>query len=183
VTRLSVATVLVLLGGVPSGAAAQSIVRLEAGLGVGKVGEGGGLNGRLAGGLLVGRWGGMVRITAHTGGEGTSEPGFAGAVVSALYGPPVESFYEAGLLLTRSLAPDRPHRILLSVGLGALWGRRIDPADSVGLADLERTWGIPVELALYGGDGRGWGVGILLSGHINSESPQFGIVTSINFGL
>ncbi len=170
---------LLLAGAFSTGVTAQASVRVEAGLGVGAVGEGGGLNGRLAAGFLLGRWGGLVRVTMHDGGTGTPEPG----LFSGMFGPPVELFEDAGILFTRSLVSHPPHRVLLSLGIGTIWGRRIDPEDGVGMVDLDRTWGIPLELALYFGDGRGVGFGILVAANLNREVPQFGIMTSLNLGF
>ncbi len=52
----------------------------------------------------------------------------------------------------------------------------------MGLIDVEKTWGVPLELALHGGDGRGIGLSLVLSAHINSEVPQFGLGGAVTLG-
>ena len=158
--------------------AGQTWYWFEAGLGVGSVGEGGGLNGRLALGLLSGRWGGMARATIHDGGEGVTEPGF----FSGLFGPPHETFEEVSVLLTRSLRAGTDNAVLIGLGVGTMSGRRIDSTDGIGLEDLKPTWGVPFELAIHGGDGRGIGGSLVLSGHLNAEAPQVGLGLAVSLG-
>jgi hypothetical protein len=51
------------------------------------------------------------------------------------------------------------------------------------MVDLDRTWGVPLELAIHGGDTRGLGGSLILSAHLNPESSQFGLGAAISLGL
>jgi hypothetical protein len=155
-------------------ASAQTAMWAEAGVGFGVVRGGGGPQGRLAFGLLAGRWGGVIRASAHDGARGISEFRFGGR--------PLESYREVSFLLVRSLRSEPNDPILLGVGIGRMSGRRIDPSDGVGMVDLDPTWGVPLELAIHGGDTRGLGLSLILSAHLNPEASQLGLGVAVSLG-
>lgn len=157
-------------------AASQGWFRMEAGLGFGMVGEGGGLNGRLAAGLSGEHWGGLARRVVHDGGEGRAEPC---SFICLGDGTVAETFHETSLLVTRSLTGSN---LLLDAGIGRMSGRRLDP-DGRGLVEIPATWGVPVELAYYGARNLGLIGAFILSAHLNREASQFGAMASIGLGL
>jgi hypothetical protein len=145
--------------------------RIEIGGGVGIVGEGGGFSGRLAFSYLHSNWGGVIRISAHDGGEGYK---------SGWFGPPKEKFYDNGILLSYVISQSESWQIIASAGVGSLYGERLTDTKNH-LEEFGRVTGFAYEFGIASaGSTLGWSLNIM--GNVNSVSNLFAVFLSLTFG-
>ena len=144
-------------------------VRLEIGGGLGIVGKGEGFSGRLAISYHYINWGGVIRISAHDGGEGTR---------SGWFGPPKEKFYDSGILLSYSMSQSESWQIIASIGVGLLFGERLTKTEFE-LEDFDPTIGFAYELGIAS-SGSTFGWSLIVMGNINSVSNLVAIILSLS---
>lgn len=145
--------------------------RVELGAGLGMVGEGGGFCGRFAFSYLHLNWGGVIRISAHDGGEG-NEGGW--------FGPPKEKFYDSGILLSYIIGQSESWQIIASAGGGLLFGERLTDTKNH-LEEFEPTIGFAYELGIASaGSTFGWSLSIM--GNVNSVSNLVALFLSLTIG-
>jgi hypothetical protein len=145
--------------------------RIEIGVGTGMVGEGGGFSGRFAFSYLHSKWGGVIRISAHDGGEGNN---------SGWFGPPKEKFYDNAVLLSYVITQSESWQIIASAGYGSLYGERLTNSKN-DLEEFGRISGFAYELGIASaGSTLGWSLNFI--GNINSESNLIAIFLSVTLG-
>jgi len=149
--------------------------RVEIGAGHGFVGEGGGFSGRIAITYLHSNWGGVIRFSAHDGGEGR---GGSGGLFR--FGPPIEKFYDNSILLSYVIQDSKSVQVVGSAGIGSLYGERLTDRKTE-LEEFGRIIGIAYELGI-GSAGSTLGYWINIMGNVNSESNLFAFFLSITFG-
>ena len=154
-----------------SGVAAQTIVRLELGVGGGIGGVHAGPAFRLGTGVVVGPWGGFVRASGHSGTQIGSVLGF----------PVQERLAEVGVLLTRRIVSRSAQQVLVGMGAGIASADRLN--DRRDMESVPVVVGVPFEVTWQFGDGRGFGVGLSGQGHINPEVSFVALVLSLTFGF
>lgn len=149
-------------------------IRVEAGLGPGIAGEGGGLSGRLAFSYLAHQWGGMVRMTAFDGGKGV------GTGSGLFSGPPVEKFFDKAILLSRVISKRSSSPTIASAGVGWMKGSRLTNQGKE-LEDIDSIPGFAFELGMATTQSTvGLSLGIM--GNLNSESNLYGFFLSLTLG-
>ena len=149
-------------------------IRFELGAGLGVAGQGGGLDGRLATMFVFQNWGGIVRVTAHDGGEGESVQSFIGTHTAK------EKFYDSAILLSHVFIYQNSIKIIPSAGFGAFWGEKLDD-ENISLEKFDTVPGFAFELSLSSG-GRVCGVAFTFIGNVNAESSAYGIIVSFTIG-
>lgn len=154
---------------------AQVTARGELGFGFRLGGISAGPSMRLAGGVSVGRWGGLARIVLSSGAQ-TSERG--------LFGPRKEGIDELAFLVTRGFDPVTPHRLSMGLGLGSIAGWRQAVRTVTGGEDIPRSLGLAFGVGMELGDGRGTGWGFSMFGNVNREAGylSFGFFLSLAHG-
>jgi hypothetical protein len=145
--------------------------RFEIGPGIGIAGKGSGVSGRFALSYLHSNWGGVLRFSAHDGGEGSKRGWF---------GTPKEKFYDYGILCSYVIDNMESWQLIAGAGVGSLYGERLtDTNDS--LEDFGRVTGFAYELGIASaGSTVGWSLNVL--GNINSISNLVAFFLSLTIG-
>ncbi len=147
--------------------------RVEVGAGFGMVGEkGGGFSGRFAFSYLHLNWGGVIRISAHDGGEEGRGGGW--------FGPPKEKFYDNGILLSYVITQSNSWQIIASAGVGSLYGERLTDA-KYNLEEFGPLTGFAYELGIASA-GSTFGFSLNIIGNFNSESNLIAFFLSGTLG-
>ena len=150
-------------------------IKLEAGLGLGVAGHGGGLSGRLAIGFISHKWGGMARLTALDGGKGD--------YVNNGWGPGghlTETFYDRAILASRVISKvNSKSQVIASVGIGSFTGRKLIESRQ-DIIPIDKTVGFAYEIGIAS-TGHAIGISSRLFGNINKETVYVGVAVSIAF--
>ena len=149
-------------------------IKLEAGLGLGVAGHGGGLSGRLAIGFISHKWGGMARLTANDGGKGAEVQSWLGS------GRLTEKFYDRAILASRVISKvNSKSQVIASMGIGSFNGDILNESKT-SLTTIDKTVGFAYEIGIAS-TGHAIGISSRLFGNINKETVYVGVAVSIAF--
>jgi hypothetical protein len=154
--------------------AAQTLGRIDVGLGAGAGGISAGLALRGAAGLQVRGWGASFRAAGHVG-QSTCDPCPFGI-------PDPEVIREFALVATHRIT-DFPRPLFIGIGVGRVSGDRDNPANPDRLIAIPSTWGAAFEAVWELGNGRGFGGGLAVQGNLNREASFVGVVLSGSLGF
>lgn len=155
-------------------AAERNSFRVELGPGLCKASTVAGFSGRLAMMGLFPKWGGIIRVTAHSGERGQPVQGFFRTY------DPKEKFYDSAILFSRVLVHHNSIKIISSAGLGTFWGERLNE-DKTDLIEFNRVQGFAYELS-FSTSGSIIGITLSLLGNVNAESNLYGITVCFTIG-
>jgi len=150
-------------------------IKLEAGLGGGFAGQGGGMNLRAAIGFISHKWGAMARLTAQEGGKGPTVQGWLGDYQLT------ESFSDQAILASRVITKTNSKiQVITSAGVGSFLGEKLNESKT-SLISIDNTVGLAYEIGLST-TGHFAGVSSRLFGNINKEAVYIGVAFSIIIG-
>ena len=144
--------------------------RVEIGGGLGVAGEGGGFSSRLAISYIHLNWGGVIRISAHDGAKGNG----------GWFGPPIEKYYDNGILLLHVLTQSESWQIIAIAGVGSLYGERLTDTKNH-LEEFGRITGFAYEFGIASaGSTLGWSLNMM--GNVDSVSKLIAVFLSLTLG-
>jgi len=150
-------------------------IKLEAGLGVGYAGQGGGTNLRAAIGFISHKWGAMARLTSMQGGKGATVQGWFGDYKVT------ETFSDQAILASRVLSKTNSKtQVIASVGIGSFLGEKLNESKT-SLISIDNTVGLAYEIGVAT-TSHFVGASCRLFGNINTEAVYIGVAFSIIIG-